>query len=69
LKKGGAMSEVKVEIGGESTTGFSSPPAAAVPVKREEDAAQRLHEMARELMRARNRKMMVEYLRLRSALR
>jgi hypothetical protein len=58
-----------VEIGGEASVGFSSPPAAAVPVKREEDAAQKLHEMARELMRARNRRMMVEYLRLRSALR
>jgi len=63
------MSEVKVEIGGAEGSGFSSPPAAGVPVKREEDAATRLHEMARELMRARNRKMMLEYLRLRSALR
>jgi hypothetical protein len=63
------MSEVKVEIGGEQSAGFSSPPASAVPVKREEDPAQRLHEMARELMRARNRRMMLEYLRLRSALR
>ena len=62
------MGEVKVEIGGEAV-GFSSPPASAVPVKREEDPAQRLHEMARELMKARNRKMMLEYLRLRSALR
>ncbi|HEV8292480.1 MAG TPA: hypothetical protein VGP94_11175 [Tepidisphaeraceae bacterium] len=63
------MSEVKVEVSGGEGTGFSSPPASAVPVKREEDAAQKLHEMARELMRARNRKMMLEYLRLRSALR
>ena len=62
------MSEVKVEIGGEAGS-FSSPPASAVPVKREEDPAQRLHEMARELMKSRNRKMMLEYLRLRSALR
>ena len=63
------MAEVKVEISGSEGAGFSSPPAAAVPVKREEDAATRLHEMARELMRARNRKVMLEYLRLRSALR
>ena len=63
------MNEVKVEVSGGETVAFSSPPAAAVPVKREEDAAQKLHEMARELMRARNQKMMVEYLRLRSALR
>ena len=63
------MAEVKVEIGGGEGAGFSSPPASAVPVKREEDAAQRLHEMARELMKARNRRMMLEYLRLRSALR
>lgn len=63
------MSEVKVEISGGEGGTFSSPPASAVPVKREEDPAQRLHAMARELMRARNRKMMLEYLRLRSALR
>ncbi len=63
------MAEAKVEIGGGEGAAFSSPPASAVPVKREEDPAQRLHEMARELMRARNRKMMLEYLRLRSALR
>ena len=63
------MAEVKVEIGGGEAAAFSSPPAAAVPVKREEDAAAKLHEMARQLMRARNRKMMMEYLRLRSALR
>jgi len=63
------MSEVKVQISGGEATAFSSPPAAAVPVKREEDAALKLHEMARDLMRARNRKMMLEYLRLRSALR
>ena len=62
------MSEVKIEIGGESVA-FSSPPASAAPVKREEDPAQRLHEMARELMKARNRKLMLEYLRLRSAMR
>jgi len=62
------MSEVKIEVGGEGTA-FSSPPAAAVPVKREEDPAQRLHEMARELMKARNRRLMLEYLRLRSAMR
>ena len=63
------MSEVKVEVTGGEGTAFSSPPAAAVPVKREEDPAAKLHEMARELMKARNRKMMMEYLRLRSALR
>ena len=63
------MNELKIEISGGEPAGFSSPPAASVPVKREEDPAQKLHEMARELMRARNRKLMLEYLRLRSALR
>ncbi len=63
------MNEVKVEIGGEQSAAFSAPPASAVPVKREDDPAQRLHEMARQLMRARNRQLMLEYLRLRGALR
>lgn len=47
----------------------AGPPVAAQPVREETDPAQRLHQMARELMKTRNRKLMLEYLRLRRACR
>jgi hypothetical protein len=43
----------------------SSPPAAAVPVKLVEDPLTRLRELARELARVKNRRLLAEYLRLR----
>ena len=58
-KSGDGVVEVKV----------SGPPAAERPVRQEGDAIVRLHEMARELMRARNRKLMIEFLRLRREIR
>ena len=68
-----AEMNVAVEQGksgnGDVAEKVSAPPAAERPEKREGDAIVRLHEMARELMRARNRKLIVEYLRLRRALR
>ena len=51
--------------GGES---FGSPPAAARPAaEREPGARGRLNELARKLAAARNRRLMLEYLRLRRA--
>ena len=55
------MEEVRVVVEG--------PPVAAQPAKLEPDASGRLHEMARELMRARNRRLLMEYLRLRRIVR
>lgn len=43
----------------------SSPPPAAMPAREEADPAGRLHELARELVRNRNRALLFEYLRLR----
>jgi hypothetical protein len=50
--------EVKVE----------SPPVAAAPVRQEFDPRARLHELARELVRTRNRRVMLDYLRMRRAI-
>lgn len=59
---GGNMSdETKVEVRVES------PPVAAVPVRQEVDPRARLHELARELVRTRNRRVMLDYLRMRRA--
>ena len=52
---------VKVEISGEGL----GPPLAEVPVRREPDARERLRQLARELIKGRNRRLMMEYLRLR----
>ncbi|HEY7117738.1 MAG TPA: hypothetical protein VH475_14210 [Tepidisphaeraceae bacterium] len=49
--------------------GFESPPGAAMPERREVDPRARLHELALELTRTRNRRLLVEYLRLRRAVR
>ena len=46
---------------------FESPPPAAMPERREVDPRARLHELALELVRTQNRRLLVEYLRLRRA--
>jgi hypothetical protein len=46
---------------------FESPPAATLPERREFDPRARLHELALELVRTQNRRLLVEYLRLRRA--
>ena len=46
---------------------FESPPPAAAPERREFDPRARLHELALELVRTQNRRLLVEYLRLRRA--
>jgi hypothetical protein len=50
-----------------TTSVAGSPPAAEQPARREEDPAARLHELARVLMRTGNRRLLMEYLRLRRA--
>jgi hypothetical protein len=44
-----------------------SPPVAGAPERREFDPRARLHELALELVRTQNRRLLVEYLRLRRA--
>lgn len=46
-----------------------SPPAAETPVRQEPDPRARLHELAAELVRTQNRRLIFEYLRLRRAVR
>ena len=46
-----------------------SPPPAARPPESPPDPRARLHELARELIRTHNRRMLTEYLRLRRTLR
>jgi hypothetical protein len=46
-----------------------SPPAAAMPAHVEPDPRARLHELAAELARSHNRRLIIEYLRLRRAVR
>ena len=48
---------------------FESPPPAPAPAKREFDPRARLHELAIELVKTRNRRLLIEYLRLRRAAR
>jgi hypothetical protein len=48
---------------------FESPPPAAAPERREYDPRARLHELALELVRTQNRRVLVEYLRMRRASR
>ena len=59
--------EVQVQEAGASASGFGSPPAAARAAAEEPDVRGRLQELARKLARARNRRLMLEYLRLRRA--
>jgi hypothetical protein len=46
-----------------------SPPPAAQPVRQELDPRAKLHQLAAELARSHNRRLIVEYLRLRRAIR
>ena len=46
-----------------------SPPAAAMPVREEVDPRTRLHQLAAELARTHNRRLVLEYLALRRAVR
>jgi hypothetical protein len=55
--------------GGAVVVKFESPPAAPAPARQEFDPRARLHELALELVRSRNRRLMIEYLRLRRAAR
>lgn len=61
------------EASGEETAGvgeeFSSPPAAEAPAKVEVDPRTRLMELARELVRRRAPRLLMEYLRLRRMVR
>jgi hypothetical protein len=52
----------------EAATGvekFESPPVAPAGERRESDPRARLHELALELVRTQNRRLLIEYLRLR----
>jgi hypothetical protein len=52
------------------TTRVESPPASSIPVRDPApDPRAQLHRLASELVRARNRKVLVEYLRMRRAMR
>jgi len=62
-----AETGVEVRDGGAGAEEFGSPPAAARPAAEEVDPRTRLHELARKLTQARNRRLMLEYLRLRRA--
>ena len=55
--------------GGAVVVKFESPPPAPAPARQEFDPRARLHELALELVRSRNRRLMIEYLRLRRAAR
>jgi hypothetical protein len=46
-----------------------SPPAADLPQRDEPDPRARLHQLAAELVRSHNRRLIVEYLQLRRAMR
>jgi hypothetical protein len=48
---------------------FESPPPAAAPERRDYDPRARLHELALELVRTQNRRVLIEYLRVRRAAR
>ena len=62
------MSETEVRVQeAPANAGFGSPPAAARPAVEDADPRGRLHELARKLTQARNRRLMLEYLRLRRA--
>jgi hypothetical protein len=58
-----------MEAGKGAGVKVESPPVAEAPAKIEVDPRARLHELARELMRTRNRRVMMEYLRARRGLR
>jgi len=62
------MSEAPASL---TTPGVQSPPPSAAPVAPDAavDAHRTLHRLANELMRTHNRKLLVEFLQLRRALR
>lgn len=53
----------------ESPVAIESPPPADQPARVEIDPRTRLHELAMELVRTQNRRLLIEYLRLRRASR
>jgi hypothetical protein len=55
--------------GADAGAAFESPPAAPVAERREFDPRARLHELAMALVKTRDRRLLVEYLRLRRAVR
>jgi hypothetical protein len=59
-------SGVVVEEANEPAT-VESPPPAPAPQRTEYDPRTRLHELAMELVRTQNRRLLVEYLRMRRA--
>jgi hypothetical protein len=61
--------EAPVEAPATPPETFESPPPAGAPERREFDPRARLHELALELVRTQNRRLLVEYLRLRRASR
>ena len=66
--------ETKVDVGdgngaGKEGEGFGSPPAAPVAAKEAEDPVGELRRLAEVLARANDRRLMLEYLRLRRAVR
>ena len=60
----GAEAASKIEPPAEEKP-FESPPASPMPERREHDPRARLHELALELVKTQNRRLLVEYLRLR----
>jgi hypothetical protein len=62
-----AQTESPLEATGTSPQPFESPPPAAAPQRTEHDPSARLHELALELVRTQNRRLLIEYLRLRRA--
>ena len=50
-------------------TKCESPPAAGMPAREEPDPRAKLHQLAAELARSHNRRLIAEYLRLRRAIR
>ncbi len=63
------MSETRATDAAEAATAPAppSPPPAEQPAKVERDPAARLHELAAVLMKTHNRRLLLEYLRLRRA--
>ena len=61
--------EMKDIEGTKQAEGFGSPPAAPVGVKAAEDPVAELQKLAAALARAQDRRLMLEYLRLRRAVR
>ena len=52
-----------------SAPAIESPPPAAMPAHSAPDPRQRLHQLALELVRTKNRRLLIEYLQLRRSLR